>query len=137
MTQSIDNFFKDYATSFAKGHIPSIVGAYSFPTRFYTSTGMAIIANEPDFYKNCEKLVELYDQLGMKNPTPEIISTTQLNPSIDLVEIKWNFLREDKKTFSFTTKYIIGKSDGTPKILGVFEVDEHDKISELETAGKV
>jgi|GEM_PF-2925060 len=134
MSQNINDFFKTYATNFAKQNIPNIVNAYSFPMCFYTPMGTSVVVNEEDCYKNCEELVSVYESLGMNNPKHEIISTKKLNPGTSLVEIRWDFFEENEKIVSFTTIYILGESDDTVKILGVFEVDEYDKINELKTA---
>lgn len=132
MSQRINDFFKEYTKNFSTGNVSNIVNAYSLPTCFYTATGISAVMDEAIFYKNCEEIVRIYDHLNMKNPKHEILSIKKLNSSTDLVEIRWDFFNKNKKIVSFTTIYIIGESDNTIKILGVFEVDEHDKVGELE-----
>jgi len=72
----------------------------------------------------------------MTSASPEIISITNLNAHIHLVEIQWRLFEETKEMVSFSTKYILGKSNQQFKILGIFEIDEQEKISQLEASKK-
>jgi len=136
MNSNIENFFKEYATNYAKQSVVGISSMCSFPFSFYTQTGISVIVDEPEFAKNSGLLLELYAKLGMESSSPEVISIIDINAVIKLVEIKWHFFEAEKEIVSFFTQYILGESNGKLKMLGVFQVDEHAQVGKLEALKK-
>ena len=128
----IKDFFEQYANAFSKRDLAGVVNAYSFPIVFYLEDGTSHLMNEPEFYENSKKLIAIYEGIGMEMVNFRVVSIKQINPSSSLVEIEWSLLDPNgNQLVNFITVYIVGNQNSKLKIIGVFLVNEREKIFAL------
>lgn len=127
-----DKFFELYADAFLNFNPSFVSDVYEFPMIFYTENGESVSFEETVFFENTQKLISLYEKIGVKNVTFEIDSNSVLSESLNLVSVVWHFRgSKDKEIYYATTRYIMKKTDSGLKIKSVIVVDETSKFSEL------
>ncbi len=102
---------------------------------FYSSAGDTVSFDEDAFTQNSEKLIGLYQSLGVKQVTFEIMSQQQLSKTLQLVSVVWHFKTSaGAEIYNATTRYVIRNTESGLKIKSVFVVDETSKVSQLKSA---
>jgi hypothetical protein len=130
----IECFFREYSCSFYSYDLNKIVSAYFFPIPFYLTDGTCIVFDRSQFIENGEKLLDNYKTIGMKSVTYRIISVNELNASTMLIEIDWRLLdQQDSEIITFSTRYILLYKKNELGIIGVFEVNESEKMMKFKT----
>ena len=126
------NFFEFYAAAFLSFNPGFIDSVYEFPMTFYTENGDSVSFEKSTFSENTNKLISLYNELGVKSVCFEIQSNDKLSTSLTLVSVLWSFRDSDNnEIYNATTRYVMKNTDEGLKIKSVFVVDESSKLNRL------
>ena len=129
-------FFDRYAAYFTASDSLQVAAMYEFPATFLSAAGRSVIMDRPAFLRNCELVLRRYAELGMHRVTHRLIGDSPINGVIRMVEMEWIFQdAEGERMTDFRTRYLVRDFNGHLSILGVVEVNETEKLSELEQGG--
>lgn len=100
---------------------------------FYTEGGDSVLFEQAAFLDNSQKLIALYQELGIKQVPFSIESNVQLSAKLSLVSVIWHFNSADgEQVYQATTRYLMRDTGAGLKIKAVIVVDETSKIQQLK-----
>ena len=128
----IHAFFQAYKSAYTEFDAKLIGQVYDFPMTFYSEQGETLSFDEAAFNANSERLLSMYQALGVSQVEFEVMSETVLSDVLSLVSILWYFRDSNgKDIYQATTRYVLKQSPAGLKIKAVFVVDETSKVAAL------
>ena len=132
---SIDDFFEEYRTTFARYDADALAALFAFPFQAVSATddGAAITAagGVDEWRPVLEGLLGMYRTLGVAEGEPLQLHSAELTPQTGSARVHWQLRREDGSTiYEFTAVYTLARVDGAWKVAGIV----HDELPKLQAA---
>ncbi len=125
-------FFERYAAVFLNVQAEDLSLIYDFPMSFYTESGDVIRLDLDTFTTHSQKVIGLYESIGVKHVTFDFDPAMTISEVFTLVSVCWHFNDADNnEIYSATTRYMMKLKSGKLKIKAVFGVDETSKYKEV------
>lgn len=132
--EDINKLFLDYRRLFEARDAEQIADFYRFPLHYYFSNGEKSSLTREYFIGRVEKLLRLYQKLGVSQIVGAVTDVIELNENTSLATLNWVFLdtsdEKPRQIYSAFTRYIVGEIAGELKIDGLIGVDETLRLRE-------
>ncbi|MFD1216731.1 MULTISPECIES: hypothetical protein [Microbulbifer] len=132
--EEINKLFLEYRRLFEACDAAQIADFYRFPLHYYFSSGEKSELTRSYFIGRVEKLLKLYQKLGVSQIVGAVTDVIELNENTSLATLNWVFLdtsgEKPRQIYSAFTRYIVGEFAGELKIDGLIGVDETLRIKE-------
>lgn len=113
-------FLKDYAAALLTYSAHEIATFYHLPLTVYADNGILQVTDMEEVVHFWLKGIKPYQEQGVVNAVPEIISEEQLSKTIRTCKVLWNnFNTSGKKAGSETNFYILSETEAGLKISGL------------------
>ncbi|HVE67242.1 MAG TPA: hypothetical protein VNB64_01545 [Solirubrobacteraceae bacterium] len=132
---SIDDFFEEYRTTFARYDADALAALFAFPFQAVSATddGAAITASATvdEWRPVLEGLLGMYRTLGVAEGEPLQLHSTELTEQTGSARVHWQLRRDDGSTiYEFTAVYTLARVNGAWRVAGIV----HDELPKLQAA---
>jgi len=115
-----ENFLKDYAAALLTYSAHEIAAFYHLPLTVYADNGILQVTDMEEVVHFWLEGVKPYQEQGVVNAVPEILSEEQLSKTIRTCKVLWNnFNTSGKKAGSETNFYILSETEAGLRISGL------------------
>jgi hypothetical protein len=128
----INKLFLEYRRTFEARDATQIADYYRFPLHYFFSTGEKNLLRRDYFIARVEKLIKMYERLGVNQIVGAVTDVIELNQNTSLATLNWVLLdtsgKKPRQIYSAITRYIVGEWNGQLKIDGLIAVDETARL---------
>jgi hypothetical protein len=122
-----------YRGAFTRGDLPALVEFFGFPLHVVSVAVAASVsvAQKDEWAGRLERLLDMYQQLGVMGAVPLTVEVSQPMEAVALVQVHWDLRGNgDRPIYDFNAVYTIVRTDGQLRIVSI----AHDELPKLRTA---
>lgn len=132
---SLDDFFDDYRTTFARYDADALSALFAYPFQAVSATddGVTITVSQSvdEWRPVLEGLLGAYRSLGVADGEPLELYANELAPNAGSARVRWELRREDGSAiYDFTAVYALARVGGAWKVASIV----HDELPKLQAA---
>ncbi|WP_078083162.1 hypothetical protein [Microbulbifer mangrovi] len=132
--EEISKLFLEYRRLFEARDAEQIANFYRFPIHYYFSNGKKSELSREYFIGRVEKLLKLYEKLGVSQIVGAVTDVIELNENASLATLNWVLLdtsqEKPRQVYSAITRYMVCDYNGELKIDGLIGVDETQQLKQ-------
>ncbi|QKX16647.1 hypothetical protein [Microbulbifer sp. YPW1] len=136
--EEISKLFLEYRRLFEARDAEQIADFYRFPIHYYFSNGKKSELSREYFIGRVEKLLKLYEKLGVNQIVGAVTDVIELNENASLATLNWVLLdtsqEKPRQVYSAITRYMVCDYNGELKIDGLIGVDETQQLKQALSA---
>ncbi|WP_428819659.1 hypothetical protein [Microbulbifer sp. MCCC 1A16149] len=136
--EEISKLFLEYRRLFEARDAEQIADFYRFPIHYYFSNGKKSELSREYFIGRVEKLLKLYEKLGVSQIVGAVTDVIELNENASLATLNWVLLdtsqEKPRQVYSAITRYLVCDYNGELKIDGLIGVDETQQLKQALSA---
>ncbi|GAB2515564.1 hypothetical protein [Microbulbifer agarilyticus] len=126
--EDINKLFLEYRRLFEARDAEQIADFYRFPLHYHFSDGKKSQLDRAYFIGRVEKLLKLYQKLGVTQIVGAVTDVIELNENASLATLNWILLdargEKPQQVYSAITRYLVSEYQGELKIDSLIGVDE-------------
>lgn len=130
--EDINKLFLEYRRLFEARDGEQIADFYRFPLHYHFSSGKKSQLSREYFIGRVNKLLKLYQKLGVTQIVGAVTDVIELNENTSLATLNWILLdasaEKPKQIYTAITRYMVSEFDGALKIDGLIGVDETQQL---------